>query len=190
MNGRTNNVTYTALAKLLHWTVAILFLVSYGSAYMRHSAGLQSDLWRTSGLIHRAAGLSIAVFVILRVYWRVKNPPPPLHAASGWEKRSATLVHQSLYFFMIAMPLTGYLGTNVQTDFGLFVVPNFAETSAYQWISGGLPFESWERPLDFFHRQIGGAKVVWILIAIHVGAALYHHVVRKDGVLLRMLPNR
>ncbi len=37
-----------------------------------------------------------------------------------------------------------------------------------------MSFEAWEQPLDVFHHHIGGALLVWILIVIHAGAALYH----------------
>ncbi len=52
----------------------------------------------------------------------------------------------------------------------------------------GLTFEVFEVPFDFFHKQIGGAWLVWMLIAVHVGAAVYHHRVLKDNTLRRMLP--
>lgn len=40
--------------------------------------------------------------------------------------------------------------------------------------------------MDFIHKQ-GGAYVIWVLIAAHAEAALYHHFVRRDIVLKRMI---
>ena len=51
----------------------------------------------------------------------------------------------------------------------------------------GLTFEQIEEPIDFFHKEVRGARVAWMLIAIHVAAALYHHFVMRDRTLTRMV---
>ena len=81
---------------------------------------------------------------------------------------------------MFAMALTGWLGVSLFPAldiFGLFSLP--ALTSPDQAAAG--------RAL-FAHKLIGFALVAFIVM--HVGAALYHHFIRKDGVLRRMLPKR
>ena len=75
--------------------------------------------------------------------------------------------------------------------FGLFELPTFRGTDLFSWLIEdklGMTFQEWEGPVDFIHKQILGKWVVWILIAAHVGAALYHHYVQKDNTLRRMLP--
>ena len=186
---RNSKTTYGEIAKALHWVVAILFLVSYLSIYYRHwFAESQSDVWRIAGNAHRCAGISIAVLVILRIIWRIVNSKPDLPPGPRWEHQSASVAHYALYFVMVAMPATGYFGTDAATNFGIFLVPNFAETDSYQWIASGAPFDKWEVPLDYLHRRVGGAFLVLLLIVLHVGAALYHQFYRKDNVLIRMLP--
>lgn len=94
---------------------------------------------------------------------------------------------------MVGMPVTGYLGTSVDTEFfTLFDVTRFGSTSAFLWISEatGLSFEEWEVPNDFLHKDVGGKLVVWIMIVGHVSAALYHHFVKKDQTLIKMLPGK
>ena len=54
------------------------------------------------------------------------------------------------------------------------------------WDRLGLTFEEWEKPIDFFHKEIMGAWLVWMLIVGHAGAALYHHVKLKDRTLVKM----
>jgi cytochrome b561 len=191
MTIRNTTYRYGTIAITLHWLIAALFLVSYVTTYYRRwFLETQSDPWITLGIIHRCAGISVGAFVILRIVWRLSNPPPALPPGPKWEHAGAKLGHYALYFFMIAMPLTGYLGSDVATPFGgLFTVPNFHDTRLFQWISGGrLTFEAWEAPLDYFHRQIAGSLILWILIVVHVGAALYHHFYKRDDVLVRMLP--
>jgi cytochrome b561 len=192
MQWRNTPTSYGAIAKTLHWSVAGLFLLSYCSVYYRHLfTESRTDPWFIAGNIHRCAGVTIAVFVLLRIIWRLKNPPPDLPPGPKWEHAAAKTGHLALYFFMVMMPLTGYLGTGAPTDFGWFAIPSFEDSRLFEWISGGvMTFKQWEKPLDFFHEEIGGALLVWILIVLHTGAALYHHFRKKDDVLLRMLPAR
>jgi cytochrome b561 len=87
------------------------------------------------------------------------------------------------------MPLTGYIGTGTPTDFGLFTVTGFNETATFHGVSQtfGLSWDAFEAPVDVLHHFIG-KWIAWGVVALHVGAALYHHWVRRDDVLVRMLP--
>ena len=60
------------------------------------------------------------------------------------------------------------------------------------WIMEKLnvTWDQWQAPFDYFHYHLAGPYFLWILIAIHIGAALYHHYIYKDDVLIRMLPER
>lgn len=97
--------------------------------------------------------------------------------------------HLALYAVLILMPLSGYLGTGVPTEwFFIFDVPKFADTTLFSAVVEGrmgLTFEEFELPIDFIHKQ-GGAYVVWVLIMGHAGAALYHHFVLRDRTLIKM----
>jgi len=190
MDWRNTRTSYGAIAKTLHWLTAGLFLFSYCSVYYRHwFTETRTGPWFTAGNLHRCAGISIAVFVIIRIIWRLKDTRPDPLPGPQWEHAGARISHFALYFFMITMPLTGYFGTGAPTDFGWFVIPSFENSHLFEWISGGsMSFEQWEKPLDFFHKRIGGALFVWILIVIHASAALYHHYYKKDESLVRMLP--
>ena len=88
------------------------------------------------------------------------------------------------------MPLTGYLGTGVATEFfKLLSVPKFEDTSLFQLLvvrGLGMTFEEFESYIDFFHKR-SGRYLVWVLILTHVAAAAYHHYVKRDNTLLRML---
>ncbi|NOK24093.1 cytochrome b, partial [Corallococcus carmarthensis] len=101
----------------------------------------------------------------------------------------ARAAHWGLYGLLIVMPLTGYIGTGAPTDFGLFTVPGFDDTALFRWIgrTWGVGWEAFEAPIDAVHHFIG-QYVAWAVVLLHVAAALYHHRVRRDGVLERMLP--
>ena len=92
------------------------------------------------------------------------------------------------------MPFTGWMGSAGPTDvFGLFEIPSFRQSWLYDLLITqglGIDFGTFEAPVDFFHKAIGGARLVWILILIHASAALYHHFYKKDRTLVRMLPTK
>jgi len=131
----------------------------------------------------------------LRIIWRSMNTQPTLEAGlpnlnQKVQHVLAHLLHYVLYAIMILMPLSGYLGTGKATDFFfLFQIPKFEDTwlfDALVWEYLGLTFEEFEAPIDYFHKNILGAWLVWILILGHTGAALYHHYVLKDRTLIKM----
>lgn len=192
MRFRNSRHAYGAIAKMLHWTVALLFLGSYTSVYFRHwfTEPKTGPNW-TALQLHLSLGITIAVIVGLRVLYRLWDIPPHEMPAPMWQQRAARIVHGLLYAVMIVMPITGYLGTGVATEFlGLFQIPKFPDTGLFATVVQGwmgLSFAEFEKPLDFVHKR-GGAYVVWVLIAVHVAGALQHHVVRRDETLRRMLP--
>jgi len=187
---------YGLIAILLHWIVAIGFLGAYVAVYYRHwfSSGQFNPTELNSNTIalylHLSFGITVAVFVVLRIMWKIMNKnPDDAPDGSKLEHFAARAMHWILYAVMIIMPITGYMGTKLDTNyFFLFDIPKFNDTALYsvlveQWLQ--MDWESFEPIMDSIHKT-GGAYVVWVLIAVHAGAALYHHFVRKDGVLKRM----
>jgi cytochrome b561 len=171
---------YGRIARWLHWGTALLFLLAYCAVYYRHWFTEKQTPENMVALhLHLSAGISIGMVVVLRIVWRVMNPQPSFEPGPRWQHLAAHIGHYALYAMMIAMPVTGYIGTGVATEyFYLFQIPKFEDT----W----LTFEEWEAPIDFFHKEIMGAWLVWMLIVGHAGAALYHHLKLKDRTLEKM----
>ena len=191
MNNFNTAQNYGRIAKWLHWGTALLFLMSYCAVYYRHWFTEKETPENMIALqLHLSAGISIAVIVILRIIWRNMNVQPAFEAAPCWQHFMAQSVHYALYAIMIVMPLTGYIGTGIATEyFYLFQIPKFEETwlfDVFVWGYLGLTFEEFEEPVDFFHKEIMGAWLVWMLIAGHAAAALYHHFIHKDRTLIKM----
>ncbi|MEN4905132.1 cytochrome b [Luteimonas sp. TWI1416] len=181
---------FGAIAKLFHWTTAAAFIGAYLVVYvviwcMDDTSPASLPVLN----IHWALGLLVGFLVLPRLLWRACNVTPAPPAASRAEHWLAETAHWLLYACMIVMPLTGYLGTGAPTDFGLFVVPGFNETAAFQWLSSTwqLSWEAFEAPIDVIHHALG-KWVVWVIVLGHVAAALHHHWIRRDDVLLRMWP--
>lgn len=191
MSVKNTHKNYGLIAKTIHWLTALLFLGAYLSVYYRHwfTEAKTPENWNALQ-IHLSFGVTIGVLVLLRVIWRLMNIAPTQETGSALEHKAAKLGHYALYAVMIIMPVTGYLGTGVATEFFfMFEIEKFSNTWVFtQLIQEGLgiSFETFEKPIDFIHKDILGAWLVWMLIAGHVVAALYHHFVRKDRTLKKM----
>ena len=197
MQLKNTKENYGLVAISLHWIVALGFLLAYAAVYYRHwfSEGEFSMTELNSNVVslhlHLSFGITVGAFVLLRVIWKLANKTPKdVSKGNKFEKFSAHAMHWVLYAVMIIMPITGYMGTRLDTKFFLlFDIPKFNDTWLYtalveQWLK--MNWESFEPIMDSIHKN-GGEYVVWVLIAIHAGAAIYHHFVRKDMVLKRML---
>ncbi len=192
MNWRNSEDRYGKTAMLLHWAVAIFFLLLYCSVYYRQWFTVKEtpENW-TALQLHLSFGVTVAVFILLRVLYKLWDKTPAEVPGSKLEHLAAKGAHIMLYVVMIYMPITGYLGTGVDTEFFfLFDITQFRETALYeQWITQGLglSWDEFEEPIDFVHKK-SGEYFVWVLILLHVSAALFHHFHKKDNVLRRMLP--
>lgn len=191
MGVKNTTDNYGSIAKWLHWVTAALFLGAYLSVYYRHwfTEEKTPENW-TALQLHLSFGVTIAVVVVLRIIWRLTNRPPNFEPGTRLEHLAAHAGHYALYAVMIIMPITGYIGTGVNTEFFLlFDIPKFESTQAFEYfVSNGLgmTFKEFEEPIDFVHKNILGEWLVWLLILGHVLAALYHHFIRKDRTLLKM----
>lgn len=191
MSLKNTKENYGTIAKTLHWFIAILFLVSYISVYYRQwfTEEKTPENW-TALQIHLSIGVTIFVFVLLRIIWKYMNEAPAQEPGTKLEHTAAKSGHILLYVVMIVMPITGYIGTGVDTEFFfLFDIPKFESTAAFQFFVAdglGLTFKEFEKPIDFFHKDLMGELIVWMLIAGHIAAALYHHFVKKDRTLKKM----
>ena len=118
------------------------------------------------------------------------NSVPDEVPGSRLAHMAAKLGHYALYAMMIIMPVTGYIGTGVNTEyFFLFDIPKFESTQAFSSVvtnGMGLSFKEFEAPIDFIHKELGGELIVLILVGGHILAALYHHFVKKDRTLRKM----
>ena len=170
---------YPATSKLLHWLVAICVLTTAPVAITmtRLSEGPTRD---TLYNFHKSLGVLILILMILRLINRLAVGAPIAEPGiEPWQKTVSSVVHTSLYVLLIAMPIVGYIANSAYGAptpfFGLFDLPPIVDKN-----------EALSTPLFTLHRWVGW--LVIILVLIHVSAALYHHFVRGDNVLQRMLP--
>ncbi|WP_316232127.1 cytochrome b [Bradyrhizobium sp. SZCCHNR1051] len=192
MPWKNTTMEFGAIAKLFHWTGAAAFIAAYAVVYyvIWFMDDTSPDALPVLN-VHWVLGMIVGLSVLPRLLWRLVNVQPDQPHASHAEAWLAHAAHWGLYVLLILMPLTGYIGTDAATDFGAFALPNFRETALFGWIETrwGISWEAFEPPVDAIHHVVGKG-IAWIVVALHVAAALFHHVVRRDGVLTRMLPGR
>lgn len=192
---KNSETSYGSVAKWLHWITALLFLLSYVFVYYLIWFVDHDDRQTYSYVqnYHKAIGFSVLIFFFLRIYWRAVNPNPKLpDHMPWWQKKASHAMHYLLYFLMIAMPVSGYLGNGSGVNYGFFRIDGFRRTPIGSWILEklDLTWQQWQAPFDYFHYGLVGPNILWVLISAHILAALYHHFIEKDDVLTNMLPSK
>ena len=184
MTIRNTHASWGAGAKLFHWLMAALILAQI-------ALGLAAANWHLSPtkltlfFWHKSTGMLILALALLRLLWRLANPTPALPAGTpAWERAAARASHALLYCAMIALPVTGWIvnsAANVPLKiFHLVPLPAIV-----------APDKATENLAALAHFWI--FTLFGVLLALHAGAALRHHVVKRNDVLARMLfasPNR
>lgn len=162
----------------LHWLLALMILGSLGvGLYMTglpfSPARLKLYNW------HKWAGVTILVLSALRLLWRLTHRPPPSLPMPAWQQRASRAAHAALYALFFAVPLAGWAYSSAAgfpvVLFGVLPLPDFV-----------VPDRALSASLKPLHRWLAYALAA--LIALHVVAALKHHFVDRDGLLLRMMP--
>jgi cytochrome b561 len=169
---------YTVTARVLHWLTAVLVLVQAPLGII--IANVEMGGWAdTLYNLHKSIGATLIPVVLIRLLYRLTHQPQPLPADIPPPQRfAAEFVHWCLYGLLLVQGLIGWIATSAYPApvpvFGLFELP---------------PIWSENRALSDqlfrLHRYIGIGLVV--LVAGHIGAALQHHFIRRDRVLMRMV---
>lgn len=171
---------YTRTAIALHWLMAVLLLTQIGiGIYMVDIPKRTPPVAFYYGL-HKSIGILAMVLVLVRLWWKVRNPAPSLGglALRTLEVKAAQISHRLLYACMLITPLCGFIASSV-TKHGVrfFGIP--------------LPRVGWDDPTvhEIFNQMHAGfAYLFCALIAVHVLAAILHVVKSGNLIVRRMLP--
>lgn len=178
---RNTHERYGAVAQSLHW--AIVALVAVQLVLGVTGADLPVGMERLITLSrHKSLGMTILALMILRLVWRLINPVPNLPPQlPRLEQRLARSAHWLLYALLLFMPVVGWISSSASnltvSWFGVFTFPDLVETDKTLAASAKT-----------LHR--GMAWLLITIVSLHALAALRHHFLLKDTVLLRMLPWR
>ncbi len=176
-----NTVTtrYSTVGLILHWLTAILVVIAFiygpgGSEARVYAAGRDADRQ-----LHETLGMIVLVLAVLRILWRANAVVPQEPPAARWMTLSAKIVQRGLYVLLLAVPLTAIAGAWL--------------TGHPLTLLGGINLNSLVSESHSVGASIAelhgwlGDVILW-LAGLHAVAALYHHLILKDGVLASMMP--
>jgi cytochrome b561 len=175
-------------AMFFHWSVAatIALLAATGATMTRLAPGSEAQFALYQ--IHKAAGIATLLLSLVRLIWRPFAPPlPPIAAAPGL-RRAARIVHVALFALTLVVPFAGWaLVSASRLDIPIELVAGLAWPRLPGLVD--LPPAAkarWEPVLASLHVALAYALVG--LAALHAAAAIFHHAIRGDATLRRMLP--
>ncbi len=169
-------------ARILHWLAAVLLVVVYGDGLLFAEAAFDHGGDRAAAAWHAAAGLTFAVLMLGRMFWRFGNVTPMLPAGTPlWGRLAAHGAQIGLYVLAFVVVLSGWImaaGLHQPLEPHLFwIVPVPAPTA----LVGAVPHKF----AEVAHEWLAHGLIA--LAVVHALAALWHHYVRHDSVMRRML---
>ena len=177
MTSMTKRYTRTAIS--LHWLIALGLTGTFALRFYIEGLPLSPAKLKLYSW-HKWAGMTLLALVVVRLAWRLTHPAPALPDSMGPVARLlAHAGHWLLYALMLAIPVSGWLMRSAQ---GFQVV----------WF-GVVPLPDLVPKNDTLGEILRNVHVILnyvMLVAVigHIGAALQHHFIKKDTVLIRMLP--
>jgi cytochrome b561 len=181
MNWKNSASRYGSLTIGIHWLMVLLFVAVYGAVELHELFEKGSDLRRAFMTWHFMLGMLVFVLVWLRLAARLPGSTPAiLPEPPGLQQLASKLLHLALYALMISMPLIGWLMLSAAGKpipfFGLELPALIGEN------------KDLAEQFEELHEIVGTTG--YFLIGLHTVAALYHHYIKRDDTLLRMLPER
>jgi len=173
---------YTGTAIALHWLVALLLLGQYAFGLLLDDIPRGTPARGYYVNLHKSTGILIGLLILLRLGWRLAHKAPPLaDKTPAWQRTAARFSHAFLYLCMVALPLSGYLASN----FSRHGIKFF---NMMRWAPWGPDDKSLYAFFNGAHHL--AALLLALFVAVHVLAVAKHMLVDRDGLLLRMWPQR
>jgi cytochrome b561 len=163
----------------LHWLTLLLIAAAFGIGIALDDMPL-SPLKLQLYMWHKSIGMLVLLLLPLRVFVRQHDPFDPAEGVAEKELLIAKLMHGALYLFMLVVPLLGWLASSAAG----FKVVMFGVLPLTDLIGKDKALAD---SLKDLHE--GAVLLLLALVAVHALAAIYHHRVRHDGVLARMVPH-
>lgn len=162
--------------RLLHWLMAAMILAMLFIGVGMVASVSQRHVWLVG--IHKPLGMAVLLLALVRLVLRWRHGAPPLPATlPRWQRQAAHASHGLLYLLMVLMPLVGWAMLSAAGDpvtLGILRLPSI------------LPADPlWFALLRSAHTVL--AYLLFLIVLGHLGAALVHGLIRRDGVLSTML---
>lgn len=174
---------YNNVAIAIHWLTALLVVGQVAGGFLIESMERGPDRAQIFTL-HKTIGVTILLLSLIRLGWRVANPPPPYpDDMPRWERIVGTWNHRIFYALLLALPLTGLAAVSARAD------------GPFTDLIGGIPFPVIPGLSAQTLGALGGLHELLVfatiaLVVLHVGAALKHQFVDRARYAGRMPPFR
>lgn len=177
-----SNATYSVGARHFHWWTVAFFLVQAGLGLFMVRYSSATNFAAPSGQMydaHKLIGMIILVLAVARLFYRLsRGAPADEPTLEPWQKLVSHLTHWGIYALLLVVPVLGWLAVSYYGPFAPFGI-SLPSLAAQNDAAATRTF--------FLHGLAAYALI--LLVGMHVGAALFHYFIRKDGVLARMLPS-
>lgn len=179
MKLRNTEDSYGIVAKLLHWIMAALIIGLIWLGWYMVGLTYYDPFYHDSLMWHRSLGIVVLALIAIRLVWMLvdRRPRAPL-SLTRFDRVASRVVHGLLIILMVVMPVSGYVISTEAGDpvpvFGLFSVPAVIDVSDH--------LRDLAESVHYYSVYTTAA-----LVALHVLAALKHHVIDRDDTLRRML---
>jgi cytochrome b561 len=177
LDSKHDRPAYDPVAQALHWLTLLLLGLQFGLAWSAPGRLSSPDALVS---LHLSFGVLVLIVAVARLAWRMIRPGPALpRDLPDWQRLGSQTIQILLYVLLIALPILGWLWAGERgwpvSLFGFATLPDLvSQGSSFGRLAGNL------------HGLL--SNVLLVLVGLHVLGALYHTVVRRDGVMQRMLP--
>lgn len=160
--------------------MAILVLLMIPAGFIMIREGISRPLQNNLFIFHKNVGVLLLILIAVRLLYRWRNAPPPEPShLPDWQLKIAGLTHGLLYALLVIMPIAGY----VRVRAGGFPIETLDALGIPALVPKSEGLADFAKAIHFY-----GGWAIAILVAMHVGAALQHGLIKKDGVFSRMWP--
>jgi cytochrome b561 len=170
---------YGAVAQVLHWLTVVCVL----GAYLTAEGGPESRVYaedRASDLaLHETFGVLVLLLLVIRLLWRAVDRVPEEPSMPLWMLLASRLTHWVLYALLLTVPTTAILGAWYENR---AIIPYLVGPIG-PFVPASIDFG---RQLTDIHTLLGEAIIY--VAGVHAAAALFHHFILRDRVLVSMLP--
>ncbi|MFK7793559.1 MAG: cytochrome b [Devosiaceae bacterium] len=176
----TPNNGYRTPARLFHWSVAILVLLMIPAGVLMVQEGIGRAMQNTLFIFHKNVGTLLILLVLARLFYRWRNPPvlQPTDMPA-WQERIAHVTHFALYAVLLIMPIAGY----VRVRAGGFPIESLDALGIPPLVPRSDELASFAKLVHYL-----GSFAIAGLVAMHIGAASFHGLIKRDGIFTRMWP--
>lgn len=178
---------YDTPSRVFHWLTAIAVVVAFVlgpegfGRLMRQGVDPATHL---DFVWHESLGVLVLALTVLRLVWVALRPPPPQTDMAGWMQLAGRLMHVALWALLLLLPVSALLALGSEGHPLTLLGGLRIDKMPFIANSAIAPLADW----GDVHGLLGDS-ILW-LAGLHAAAAIAHHVVLKDGVLLSMLPRR